>query len=139
MLKIISDDFIETTNGKLDVNEITYYIENYELDNYNGNIPLIINHPNLNIELLEEEVILVEPFDINGILPNIYEHTERSYILITALDPYLLLDGKKKMSKDLTKFIEAWLVNLDDIHMDIYLTLSDEIIAKNKIFETYID
>lgn len=139
MLKIISDDFIETTNGKLDVNEITYYIENYELDNYNGNIPLIINHPNLNIELLEEEVILVEPFDINGILPNIYEHTERSYILITALDPYLLLDGKKKMSKELTKFIEAWLVNLDDIHIDIYLTLSDEIIAKNKIFETYID
>ena len=139
MLKIISDDFIETTNGKLDVNEITYYIENYELDNHNGNIPLIINHPNLNIELLEEEVILVEPFDINGILPNIYEHTERSYILITALDPYLLLDGKKKMSKDLTKFIEAWLINLDDIHMDIYLTLSDEIIAKNKIFETYID
>lgn len=139
MLKIISDDFIETTNGKLDVNEIIYYIENYELDNYNGNIPLIINHPNLNIELLEEEVILVEPFDINGILPNIYEHTERSYILITALDPYLLLDGKKKMSKELTKFIEAWLVNLDDIHIDIYLTLSDEIIAKNKIFETYID
>lgn len=43
------------------------------------------------------------------------------------------------MSKELTKFIEAWLVNLDDIHMDIYLTLSDEIIAKNKIFETYID
>lgn len=139
MLKIISDDFIETTNGKLDVNEITYYIEQFELDSHNGNIPLIINHPNLDIELSEEEVILVEPFDINGILPNIYEHTERSYILITALDPYLLLDGKKKMSKELTKFIEAWLVNLDDIHMDIYLTLSDEIIAKNKIFETYVD
>ena len=37
----ISDDFIETTNGKLDVNEITYYIEQFELDNHNGNIPYV--------------------------------------------------------------------------------------------------
>lgn len=104
---------------------------------------LIVNHPLVNFKLLNEDHEVIEPTILEEILGSIHNQLiekNYSFILISNIESYVLRNNDSTvMSHHMTKLADI-LEILDDYHVEIYVTLSENFYKNNyTIFDTYLD
>lgn len=104
---------------------------------------LIVNHPMVNFKLLNEDHEVIEPEILEEILSNVHNQLiekNYSFILISNIESYVLRNNDSTvMSNYMTKLTDI-LEILDDYHVEIYITLSENFYKNNyTIFDIYLD
>lgn len=152
MVKVIVEDDPNTLRSPDDVVEV---IQNVPIDDVikliqDGNDELnnemnvlIVNHPLVNFKLLNEDHEVIEPTILEEIIGSIHNQLiekNYSFILISNIESYVLRNNDSTvMSHHMTKLADI-LEILDDYHVEIYVTLSENFYKNNyTIFDIYLD
>ena len=152
MVKVIVEDDPNTLRSPSDAVEVIQNVpiddvikliqdSNDELNN-EMNV-LIVNHPLVNFKLLNEDHEVIEPTILEEIIGNIHNQLiekNYSFILISNIESYVLRNNDSTvMSHHMTKLADI-LEILDDYHVEIYVTLSENFYKNNyTIFDIYLD
>lgn len=152
MVKVIVEDDPNTLRSPDDVVEVIQNVpiddvikliqdSNDELNN-EMNV-LIVNHPLVNFKLLNEDHEVIEPTILEEIIGSIHNQLiekNYSFILISNIESYVLRNNDSTvMSHHMTKLADI-LEILDDYHVEIYVTLSENFYKNNyTIFDIYLD
>lgn len=152
MVKVIVEDDPNTLRSPDDAVEVIQNVpiddvikliqdSNDELNN-EMNV-LIVNHPLVNFKLLNEDHEVIEPTILEEIIGNIHNQLiekNYSFILISNIESYVLRNNDSTvMSHHMTKLADI-LEILDDYHVEIYVTLSENFYKNNyTIFDIYLD
>ncbi len=136
------DDVVEVVQ-ELPIDDVIKLIQdsNDEL-NSDMNV-LIVNHPLVNFKLLNEDHEVIEPAILEEVLSTIHNQLiekNYSFILISNIESYVLRNNDSSvMSHHMTKLTDI-LEILDDYHVEIYVTLSENFYKNNyTIFDIYLD
>ena len=136
------DDVVEVVQ-ELPIDDVIKLIQdsNDEL-NSEMNV-LIVNHPLVNFKLLNEDHEVIEPVILEEVLSTIHNQLiekNYSFILISNIESYVLRNNDSSvMSHHMTKLTDI-LEILDDYHVEIYVTLSENFYKNNyTIFDIYLD
>ena len=152
MVKVIVEDDPNTLRSPDDTVEVIQNVpiddvikliqdSNDELNN-EMNV-LIVNHPLVNFKLLNEDHEVIEPTILEEIIGSIHNQLiekNYSFILISNIESYVLRNNDSTvMSHHMTKLADI-LEILDDYHVEIYVTLSENFYKNNyTIFDIYLD
>lgn len=152
MVKVIVEDDPNTLRSPDDAVEVIQNVpiddvikliqdSNDELNN-EMNV-LIVNHPLVNFKLLNEDHEVIEPTILEEIIGSIHNQLiekNYSFILISNIESYVLRNNDSTvMSHHMTKLADI-LEILDDYHVEIYVTLSENFYKNNyTIFDIYLD
>lgn len=126
MVKILIDDEI-SLNLDNTVEKI------YSLKNIfdSNNKPIVINHPMVNIETSkEDDYNIIEPNTFENIYISILEAFNKfegnvDFILINNLESYIIRQMDKNYYLNHLLKLDTLLANLDDIHTDIFINVSE--------------
>lgn len=126
MVKILIDDEV-SLNVDITIEKI------FNLNNVfnSNNKPIIINHPMVKIETnKEDDYTIVEPNTFENLFTAVIETINKyegnvDFILFNNLESYIIRDMDKSYYTNHLIKLDSLLANLDDIHTDIYINVSE--------------
>lgn len=136
------DDVVEVVQ-ELPIDDVIKLIQDSNDELSSDMNVLIVNHPLVNFKLLNEDHEVIEPEILEEILSKIHNQLiekNYSFILISNIESYVLRNSDSSvMSNYMTKLTDI-LEILDDYHVEIYITLSENFYKNNyTIFDIYLD
>lgn len=136
------DDVVEVVQ-ELPIDDVIKLIQDSNDELSSDMNVLIVNHPLVNFKLLNEDHEVIEPEILEEILSKIHNQLiekNYSFILISNIESYVLRNSDSSvMSNYMTKLTDI-LEILDDYHVEIYVTLSENFYKNNyTIFDIYLD
>ena len=136
------DDAVEVIQN-VPIDDVIKLIQDSNDDLNNEMNVLIVNHPLVNFKLLNEDHEVIEPTILEEIIGSIHNQLiekNYSFILISNIESYVLRNNDSTvMSHHMTKLADI-LEILDDYHVEIYVTLSENFYKNNyTIFDIYLD
>lgn len=136
------DDVVEVIQN-VPIDDVIKLIQDSNDELNNEMNVLIVNHPLVNFKLLNEDHEVIEPTILEEIIGNIHNQLiekNYSFILISNIESYVLRNNDSTvMSHHMTKLADI-LEILDDYHVEIYVTLSENFYKNNyTIFDIYLD
>ena len=136
------DDVVEVVQ-ELPIDDVIKLIQDSNDELSSDMNVLIVNHPLVNFKLLNEDHEVIEPEILEEILSKIHNQLiekNYSFILISNIESYVLRNNDSTvMSHHMTKLADI-LEILDDYHVEIYVTLSENFYKNNyTIFDIYLD
>ena len=136
------DDVVEVVQ-ELPIDDVIKLIQDSNGELSSDMNVLIVNHPLVNFKLLNEDHEVIEPEILEEILSKIHNQLiekNYSFILISNIESYVLRNSDSSvMSNYMTKLTDI-LEILDDYHVEIYVTLSENFYKNNyTIFDIYLD
>lgn len=136
------DDVVEVVQ-ELPIDDVIKLIQDSNDELSSDMNVLIVNHPLVNFKLLNEDHEVIEPEILEEILSKIHNQLiekNYSFILISNIESYVLRNSDSSvMSNYMTKLTDILKI-LDDYHVEIYVTLSENFYKNNyTIFDIYLD
>lgn len=136
------DDAVEVIQN-VPIDDVIKLIQDSNDELNNEMNVLIVNHPLVNFKLLNEDHEVIEPTILEEIIGSIHNQLiekNYSFILISNIESYVLRNNDSTvMSHHMTKLADI-LEILDDYHVEIYVTLSENFYKNNyTIFDIYLD
>ena len=136
------DDVVEVVQ-ELPIDDVIKLIQDSNDELSSDMNVLIVNHSLVNFKLLNEDHEVIEPEILEEILSKIHNQLiekNYSFILISNIESYVLRNSDSSvMSNYMTKLTDI-LEILDDYHVEIYVTLSENFYKNNyTIFDIYLD
>ncbi len=115
----------------------------YPEDLLNDKKVLIVNHPMCKLKLLNEDHEVIEPTVMENILGEIHNQLcekNYSFVLINNIESYVLRNSDSTVMPSYMAKLTDILEILDDYHVEIFVTLSEEFYKNNyTIFDIYLD
>lgn len=138
-----SPDDEVTIPDKTEVDDTIKMIFDANPDLIQNGIVLILNHPMSKMKLLNEDNEVIEPIVIEDIIGSIHNQLcekNYSFILINNIESYVLRNSDSSVMSIYMEKLTDILEILDDYHVEIFITLSEEFYKNNyTIFDMYLD